>query len=87
MFFAGTITSASIQTDAADATRNYNFQILVNGVVVATLTLNNVIGNDTCTSPLSVAVACGDVITTFLVRTAGAGVSTFQNESAMVGVS
>lgn len=88
MFFAGTIDNASIQVDAADGARTFNLEIRVNGVTVATLTLvSGTTGNDTCTVPISAAVVCGDVITAFLVRTAGVGASTFANEAALVEVS
>ena len=87
MFSAGTIDNASIQVNAADGARTYQLQIRVNGVTVATLTLvSGTTGNDTCTSPISAAVVCGDVITAFLVRTAGVGGSTFTAESALVEV-
>lgn len=87
MFFAGTIDNASIQVDAADGARAYNLDIRVNGVSVATLALPvAAIGADTCTTPIAAAVVCGDVITAFLVRTAGVGASTFSNESALVEV-
>lgn len=87
-FSAGTIDNASIQVNTADAARSYNLSIRVNGVEVATLVLPaGSTGADTCTSPLSAAVNCGDVITAFLVRTAGVGGSTFTAESAMVEVS
>lgn len=88
LYVAGTISNASIQVNAADGARSFNLEIRVNGVTVATLALPaGSIGADTCTAPIAVAVACGDVITTFLVRTAGAGQSTFTDESAMVEVS
>jgi len=73
--------------DVVDAARAYDLDIRVNAVSVATLALPvSTIGADTCTAPLSVAVVCGDVITAFLVRTAGGGASTFNNEAAMVEI-
>lgn len=87
MFVAGTITDASIQVNAADGARTYNLSIRVNGVEVATLTLvSGTTGNDTCIVHLAAPVVCGDVVTAFLVRTAGVGGSTFTAESAMISV-
>lgn len=82
---AGTITAASIQVNAADATRTYNLEVRVNGISVATVTLaTTTTGNHS--AALSAAFVAGDLITAFLVRTAGAGASTFTSESALVEV-
>jgi hypothetical protein len=87
LFLAGTITNASVQVDVVDAARAYNLDVRVNGVSVATLALPvSTLGADTCTAPISVAVACGDIITAFMVRTAGGGASTFNNEGALVEI-
>lgn len=82
---AGTITGASIQVDAVDATRAYNLDIRINGVSAVTLALPvSTIGAHS--TALSVAVAAGDVLTAFMVKTAGAGASTFSEEHGMIEV-
>lgn len=82
---AGTITGASIQVDVADASNSYALEVYKNGgAAVATVALVNVLGNHS--GAFAVAVAAGDVITTALVLTAGAGASAFANEQAIVEV-
>lgn len=86
MMRAGRITSASIQVNAADGVRNYNLSIRVNGVEVATVALAiGTTGNHS--AALSVAVAAGDAVTAFMVRTSGAGASTFTQMHAVIQVS
>lgn len=82
----GVITGASVQVDTADiGGRNYDLQVWKNGASVATVALvAGAVGNSA--SNLNVAVAVGDLISAYLVRTAGAGASTFANEHAMVEV-
>lgn len=83
---AGLITGASIQVNVADGARAYNLEIRVNGVAAATLALAlGTTGNST--TALSVAVVAGDFITAFMVRTAGAGGSTFTETQGVVEVS
>jgi hypothetical protein len=83
---AGTIKGASIQVDVIDATRTFDLDIRLNGTSVATLALPvSTLGAHS--TALSVAVAAGDVITTFMVKTSGGGASTFNEEHAMVEVS
>lgn len=80
---AGTITGASIQVDVVDNARAYNFEIRKNGVAVATLALP-IITLGAHTVALAVAFVAGDLITAFMVRTAGVGASTFSSEHALV---
>jgi hypothetical protein len=85
MYRPGTISGASIQVDSVDAARAYDLDIRVNTVSVATLALPvSTIGANT--AAFAVAVVAGDVITAFLVRTAGVGASTFSFENAVVEV-
>jgi hypothetical protein len=81
----GVITGASIEVDAADGARTYDLQVWQNGASVATVTLaSGTTGNSR--SNINVAVAVGDLISAYLVRTAGVGASTFANEHAMVEI-
>lgn len=83
---AGTITGASVQVNVVDASRDYNLSIRVNGIEVATLALPaGSLGNDTVA--LSSPLAAGDLLSAFLVRTAGSGASTFDEETAFVEIS
>lgn len=82
---AGTITGASIQVNVVDNARAYDLDIRVNGVSVATLALP-ILTLGAHTVALAVAVAAGDLITAFMVLTAGVGASTFVEEHAMVEV-
>lgn len=82
---AGTIVGASIQVDVVDASRAYQLEVHKNGGSVATVALAvSTLGN--ARSDLAVAVAVGDLISTFVVQTAGSGASTFSNLHAMVEV-
>lgn len=82
---AGTIVGASIQVDVVDASRAYQLEVHKNGASVATVALAvSTLGN--ARSDISVAVAAGDLISTFVVQTAGSGASTFSNLHAMVEV-
>lgn len=70
------ITGASFQVNAIDASRTYNASIRVNGVEQATLALPlSSLGSQT--TSLNVPLNAGDAITVFIVRTSGAGASTF----------
>jgi len=84
---AGYLVSASIQVEVVDATRAYNLDIRRNGVSIATVPLAiSTLGNAVAvTSPIALAI--GDVITAFMVRTSGAGASTFTEENAVVEIS
>jgi hypothetical protein len=85
VYRAGTITAASIQVDVVDVTRSYNLEIRVNGVAAATLALPaGSIGASTVA--LAVAVAVGDVVTAFMVKTIGVGASTFGEEHAVIEI-
>jgi hypothetical protein len=80
----GTITAASIQVGAVDSSRNYNLSIRVNGTEQATVALNGVLGNSN--AALNLPVAANDVITAWITRTSGTGVSSFTQESALIEV-
>ena len=82
---AGTIVGASIQVDVVDASRAYQLEVWKNGASVATVALAaSTLGN--VRSDIAVAVSAGDLISTFMVQTAGNGASTFSNLHAMVEV-
>jgi len=82
---AGTITGASIRVNVIDAARAYNLEVLLNGASVATVALP-VSALGAFSTALSVAVAAGDQIGARLVRTSGAGGSTFVGEAALVEI-
>ena len=80
----GTITAASVAVNAVSA-NTYDLQIRVNGVTAATVTL--AAGNTSAQSiALAVAVVAGDIISAFMVRTAGAGGSAFNEEHITVEI-
>jgi len=82
---AGTIVGAAIQVDAIDGTRSYNLVVYKNGASVATVALPiNTLGASA--NNLVVAVVIGDLITTALVKSAGAGASSFTSEQAIVEI-
>lgn len=82
---AGTVTGLSLLVNVIDAARDYNLVLYINGAQAATLALPlNTIGVHTAL--LAVAAAAGDSVTVALVRTAGAGVSTFMSAHATVEV-
>lgn len=84
VYRAGTITAGSIAVNVASANA-YDLQIRVNGVSVATVAL--AAGLTSASSVvLTAAVVVGDIVTTFLVRTAGAGASGFAEEYAVVEI-
>jgi hypothetical protein len=82
----GTITGGGIVVDAADASRTYDLQILVNGVsaAVIALALSTLVAYSTA---LSVAVVAGDVVSMQMVKTSGTGASTFNDMHAYVEIS
>lgn len=81
---AGKITGLSIRVNTADGARTYQLQVFVNGVLsTAVLTLASG-STSASTTALALVIAVGDIITTFMVRTAGAGASTFGDEEALV---
>lgn len=81
---AGKITGLSIRVNTADGARTYQLQVFVNGVLsTAVLTLASG-STSASTTALALVVAVGDIITTFMVRTAGVGASTFGDEEALV---
>jgi hypothetical protein len=76
-----TITGISVRVDAVDAARNYNVDVIsapsTAPASLQTLALNGVISNQV--SGLAVAVGgAGTEVGVRLVRTAGAGRSTFR---------
>lgn len=86
VYRAGTITAASIQVDVADAANSYDLEIRVNGVAAATVPLPS--GSAGASSvALAAAVVVGDVVTAFMVRTAGASGSDFTEEHAVIEIS
>lgn len=86
VYRAGTITAASIQVDVVDTTNDYDLEIRVNGLVVATVPLPS--GSTGASSILLAApVVVGDVVTAFMVRTAGADASDFTEEHAVIEIS
>jgi hypothetical protein len=79
---AMSITAISVRVDAVDAARNYNVDVVSNPstapVSLQTLALNGTISNQV--SGLSVAVgAVGTEVGVRIVRTSGAGPSTFRH--------
>ena len=81
---AGMIMAASVAVNAVSA-NTYDLQIRVNGVTSATVTL--AAGTTSAQSiALTLSVAVGDIITAFMVRTAGAGGSTFNEEHVVVEI-
>lgn len=82
---AGKITGLSLRVNAADGARTFQLQVFINGVLsAAVLTLAGV--TSVSTTALAVAVAAGDIVTAFVVRTVGAGASTFVDEEAAVEI-
>lgn len=85
MMRAGTITGASLQVNLVDASRTYNLDIFVNGVSATTVALPiSTLGVSSVA--LSVAVAVGDVVSAFLVRTSSTGGSTFNEMTSVIEV-
>jgi hypothetical protein len=81
---AGKITGLSLRVNVVDAARAYQLQVFINGVLSTAVLALPVSTLSVSTTALYVAVAAGDIITTFVVRTAGAGASTFGDEAALV---
>jgi hypothetical protein len=81
----GIIVGGSIGVSNSPSANDYNLEIRVNGVTVATVAL--VAGQVKAFANLSVAVVAGDVVTAFMVRTSGSGGSTFNNQQAIVQIS
>jgi hypothetical protein len=82
---AGNIVGLSIEVGVVDATRAYMLDVRVNGVSVATIALPvSTLGAQAAVGPI--AVVAGDLVTAFLVKTAGAGASTFSTINAQVEV-
>lgn len=80
----GTITAASVQVNVT-STNDYNLDMRINGVSVATQPLAaGTLGSSAVT--FSVAVSANDVLTAFLVRTSGSGGSAFNEMLAVVEV-
>lgn len=72
----GRITAGAIQVDVIDVARAYKLSIRINTVEVALVALPvSTLGAQDVV--LNVAVVAGDLLTAFMVRTAGAGGSTF----------
>lgn len=84
MMRAGTVTGGSIRVNVT-STNSYNLDIRLNGVSVATVAL--AAGSLGASSvALSAAVAVGDVLAAFMVRTAGSGGSTFTEQAAAIEI-
>jgi hypothetical protein len=83
----GTLTGLSLKTNVGDAVRSYNLEIRLNGVAAATLAFPAGGGDSQATTALAVAVVAGDIVTAFMLLTAGAGASTFTTEEALVEIS
>lgn len=84
MMRAGTVTGGSIRVNVT-STNSYNLDIRLNGVSVATVAL--AAGSLGASSvALSAAVAVGDVLAAFMVRTAGSGASTFTEQAAAIEI-
>jgi hypothetical protein len=84
---AGNVTAASIQVGAVDAGNAYNLEIRVNGATVQTVALAAGILGNQAVFAVPTAVAAGDLLTAFMVRTAGGGASSFSDMQAVVEVS
>jgi hypothetical protein len=82
----GTITGLSLRVNVLDAVRSYRLEVRKNGVATAALVALPSGSTSVSTGALSVAYALGDVITLFMVLTAGAGDSTFIEEEAVLEV-
>lgn len=82
---ASLITGASLRVSAGDAARTYDLDVRVNAVSVATLPLP-LSTLSVSTILFAVPVVVGDIVTAFMVRTAGAGASTFGDEEALVEI-
>ena len=81
----GQLWGATLRVDRPDVARDYRLEILVNGVVAEFLDLpsGSIINT---TEAFSTAVLKGDEVSARLVRTAGAGRSTFRNIVATLDV-
>lgn len=83
----GFITGLSLRTNVGDAVRSYELRVFLNGVLsAAVLAFPAGGGTSQATTVLLVPVVAGDIVTAFLVRTAGAGASTFVDEEALVEI-
>lgn len=81
----GRITAASVQVNIVDTTNAYDLQIRINGVTVSSINLPaNTLGVNS--NLLNAPVLETDLLTVFLVRTAGAGGSDFTEVNAMVEI-
>jgi hypothetical protein len=81
----GTITGGGFRVDIADATRTYNLEIYINGVLATSIPVGLSVISGFSTS-LSTAVVAGDEVELFLTRTSGAGASTFNDAAAWIEV-
>jgi len=63
--------------------RSYNLDIYLNGVSAATVALASP-NTGASSVALSVAVIVGDIVSAYMILTAGAGASTFQQIYAIV---
>lgn len=88
LFRDGVITGASIRVDTADASRDYDMEIVDDPTgspsVLATLSMSNVVG--VTNGALSAVVSSDDDIGVRLVRTSGAGASSFTNITVLVEI-
>jgi len=72
-----------VAVNVADGVRSYDLDIYLNGASAATVALAS--GNTSAQSvALAVAVVAGDIISAYMIKTAGAGTSTFEEIYAIV---
>ena len=85
LYRPGFLTAGSIETNGAEPAlgNTYKLSIQVNAVEVAFVTLP-VLVTGASSSAFVVAVVTGDIITAFVVRTAGAGASAFNDMQAAI---
>lgn len=84
VYRAGRITGGSISVNISSL-NDYDLDIRINGLSVATVSM--VAGLTSASSVLlSAAVAVGDIVTAFMVRTAGSGGSGFSEMHAVVEI-
>lgn len=84
MMRAGTITGGSIAVNVASL-NSYDLDIRINGASVATVALAAGATQNSSVA-LSVAVAVGDILAAFMVRTTGSGGSGFSEQAAAVEI-
>ena len=86
MLRPGIISAASIEVGVIDAGNTYDLQIRLNGAPVQTVTLAAGTLGAQAVFGAPTAVVAGDLVTAFMVRTAGVGASAFSDMQAVVEV-